>query len=1042
MGKIDNYLEKLQKKPTSAAGGPIEEKETVDLAALAALVHTPFPEKAFDEIVYKSLLPLMLLATKEEQGNEDLELAKTNAAKLTILFGDKEEALAYLQRYEKKNPDRKQLIHDACLFLLPAGEDWNINLWRGLAIKHMPKEALEKILPFAEKVEIYVNANRKELEGKAREKAANAVVKIKNAKNTLENRINLQIKNILSPNTSLTTLTNYMQNIGYKRAAENPEAAALFFRVGLRSNEFDQYLELKPVDDPQHIPDVGVIRLEDSPKFYLKKLDPHDPRAAILGKLTSCCQYLGGAGDSSAIHGITDPRGGFYVLCQQRSKDGPSKEDSIVAQCWAWRGKRNNLVFDSIESQCNFRQKHPEVIDGYFNKLADKLVREHDVKRVLIGSGGETPETLKVDRPLFPEQFIDYKGYSDARVQTILADELFKIASEPNQDPKMHLGLIKEWCAIVVLNEDSKEVLLPILTRLAPPEFPMAQFIEINENYKKLLNKTKTIKESVVDADWDEARWLALEDLIKQGADVNIPFGNMRDQFLLNQAIQAGRLSTVKLLLENKAVEVVNVVDSYGNTPLHGVRNAVIARLLIKHMDDLNAVNSSGETALITVLRSSLDSDSEAEMRTLDLAKALVENHAKVNVIDSGGNTPLYCAVSARLFKVTQYLLQNGADANLTQRVDKRMPLHQAVEEINLELVKLLVECGADVNAQDAYKNTALHQLARRRDRTSESCAQYMLQNNAEPNARDEKGRTPLLEAAERGHLGMVKILIEQGADVSSADDNQNTALHLAAGRGHLTVVQYLVNCGADVNAENSDSRTPLDCIAITNPSFDKIADILLRKGALDLKKSFKKEPLLQEAVLYRDLEVVKHFIEDWGAVVDVRNPSEKTPLIVAVGIPNVPIAKYLLKRGANVNAADQHGSTALSLASAKGDLDFIQDLVILGANVNAQNNDQNTALHLAAENGHLTVVQYLIGKGKAKIDFKNKDGKSAAEVATPEIADYFAAYFSGLEIKQHQQTAATLSKVGTFPSTDSRPDEDSVTSVKKTKPTGPAATS
>jgi len=62
---------------------------------------------------------------------------------------------------------------------------------------------------------------------------------------------------------------------------------------------------------------------------------------------------------------------------------------------------------------------------------------------------------------------------------------------------------------------------------------------------------------------------------------------------------------------------------------------------------------------------------------------------------------------------------------------------------------------------------------------------------------------TPLLLAAANGHLSVVEYLINQKADINAKDDIGNTHLHYAAVNGHLSVVEYLINQKADINAKN-----------------------------------------------------------------------------------------------------------------------------------------------------------------------------------------------------------------------------------------------
>jgi ankyrin repeat protein len=107
--------------------------------------------------------------------------------------------------------------------------------------------------------------------------------------------------------------------------------------------------------------------------------------------------------------------------------------------------------------------------------------------------------------------------------------------------------------------------------------------------------------------------------------------------------------------------------------------------------------------------------------------------------------------------------------------------------ERRLDIAKLLVEKGADVNALwGANVNP-------------QSGAAHMIDT------------TPLMFASLQGDIGMVKFLIDQQADVKAANSSGQTALHFAAQHGHRSVVELLLNANADVNALTREAKTPLD---------------------------------------------------------------------------------------------------------------------------------------------------------------------------------------------------------------------------------------
>jgi len=1115
MGVIDNYSNTLTSKPSESV-----EKAALDLQDISRLVQTSFPKAAFNEDVYRSLLPLTLLATQAEEGSENPDAAKANAAKLTILFGTTEKALNYLKSYEKKNPERTQMLHDACLFSLPAGEHWNIKLWQALANTHMPEKILERILPFAEKIETYVKTNSKAsvvrdhelslsqeydqehevnpnvladkinknfqatmkqqlnipLTGKISEeqirqlrtrmanltkedlekkhsieeeerrsaeetlkkkrknisqnqnKQAYIAEQLEKRSALIESNVKSQFKNLLSPNTTLDALLGYMNKLGYTRAKENPEAAALFFEHGLGEAQFEHYLKLKPVDDANHIPEVGLVRLDAYPGFYLQKLSPHDPRAAILGKLTSCCQSLGHAsGETSTIHGITDPRGGFYILCKQLSQNGPDRRDPIVAQCWAWRSQQNNLVFDSVESQVNARKNSPKIIYKYFDKLADLLVRQHGVKRVLVGLSLSTLESFQQEHqcPMVSEQPVGYYGHSDAikGKQRIMADEFFKLYSDVKSQTitnlESHRALVKEWCAICAINNGSETFLLPILTRLAPPGFNAAQTIELNRKYRQLLDRMDSADE------WGEDLWAEQERLITQGAHVTIPSAR-EEALLLTIASREGRLGTVKLLIDSGAsldasasyhpletavekghTEIIEyllskmvskkIMDTThtkkGNTLLHLAKNAVVTQLILNQIDDINAANIHGETPLHKAVGTPPEVASSKNQVHGDLPRVtlLVKHHAEVNTRNKKGQTPLYYSVINQDLNVAEYLLHNKANPDIPDKENQQTPLHMAAIQGNLPLVTLLVKQGASVNAKNIYSQTPLALV----DPTTETRVEiikYLLEHGAELNMKGNHYKTPLLhKAVDSKNMPLVHYLIEEaGADVDARDIHNETPLIKAISHSQFLIAHYLLELGANVDAADNSG-----CTALSN--------------AAELGDS------------EENLAFIKYLIEVRGAEI---NPKKTHPNDRACGTP------------------------ALCTAAKGGHLKVVAYLFEHGAEVNFAGENQNTALHLAAKNGHLAVVHYLIEEAKAKTNLTNAEKKSAAQVAADGAADSgaderakaVAAYFNQLKTKQTQQDVGALLKIGAFSHADHKAPGESINPVPAfTKLTRPA---
>lgn len=139
---------------------------------------------------------------------------------------------------------------------------------------------------------------------------------------------------------------------------------------------------------------------------------------------------------------------------------------------------------------------------------------------------------------------------------------------------------------------------------------------------------------------------------------------------------------------------------------------------------------------------------------------------------------------------------------------DDGRPLMQAAGKGQLDIVKVLVDKGADVNARNnEYGLTPLIYAA---SKGHLDVVKFLVDKGADVNAREENGLTPLIMAAGLDQIDIVKILVDKGADVNAKDNKGRTPLMFAAG-GQLNIVKFLVDKGADVNARSKSGRvTPL----------------------------------------------------------------------------------------------------------------------------------------------------------------------------------------------------------------------------------------
>jgi ankyrin repeat protein len=175
----------------------------------------------------------------------------------------------------------------------------------------------------------------------------------------------------------------------------------------------------------------------------------------------------------------------------------------------------------------------------------------------------------------------------------------------------------------------------------------------------------------------------------------------------------------------------------------------------------------------------------------IDAVRELIKGGANVNIADEVGQTPLLMAVQYNNMELVQLLLDAGADVNATT-VNGQTTLMRASLSANPALFRILLEKGVDVNAKTDKGLTALHQAANAYIPKPE-IVEMLLGANADPNAKTtDTGATPLMNAAENGHIEVVRMLLSAGADPSATNNEGQTAVQLAEAEHQVEVVSIL----------------------------------------------------------------------------------------------------------------------------------------------------------------------------------------------------------------------------------------------------------
>ncbi|PVD39591.1 hypothetical protein C0Q70_02226 [Pomacea canaliculata] len=321
------------------------------------------------------------------------------------------------------------------------------------------------------------------------------------------------------------------------------------------------------------------------------------------------------------------------------------------------------------------------------------------------------------------------------------------------------------------------------------------------------------------------------------------------------------------------------------------------------------------------------------------------------------GESLLSLACSAGYYELAQVLL--AMNANVEDRGIKGdcTPLMEAASGGYLEIVRLLILHGADVNAQSSAGNTPLHSAA---------CGGHvevvkeLITSGASVEVHNENGHTPLMEAASAGYVEVARLLLEAGAGINThSNEFKESALTLACYKGHLEMVKFLLEAGADQEHKTDEMHT-----ALMEASMDghvEVARLLLDSGAQVNMPADSFESPLTLAACGGHVELANLLIER-GANIEEVNDEGYTPLMEAAREGHEEMVALLLSHGADINAqTEETQETALTLACCGGFLEVADFLIKAGADIEL---GCSTPLMEAAQEGHLDLVRYLLGAG------------------------------------------------------------------------------
>ena len=299
--------------------------------------------------------------------------------------------------------------------------------------------------------------------------------------------------------------------------------------------------------------------------------------------------------------------------------------------------------------------------------------------------------------------------------------------------------------------------------------------------------------------------------------------------------------------------------------------------------------------------------------------------------------------------------------------------LHLATWGGHPEIVRLLLERGADVNAQDGGGQTPVS-LAARWGRSD--LMDIFLAHGADTSIRDDQGRTLLHYAAQYDHVEVMRALISRGFDVN-VQAITGTPLHSAAFMGRLAAARLLLDHGADPERRGAYGWKPLHvaCVSATRePINADLVRLLLDRGADVAARSDDGITPLVLASQNRDSAVVTLLLER-GARPESAVPRGYSALRSAVDAKAPAIARLLLARGADPNQrySPPGNQRLLSRTAQDGDLPTARVLLDFGADPGLADDRGLTPLHEAAREGHVEMIRLLLAH-RAQVNARDRN--------------------------------------------------------------------
>lgn len=399
-------------------------------------------------------------------------------------------------------------------------------------------------------------------------------------------------------------------------------------------------------------------------------------------------------------------------------------------------------------------------------------------------------------------------------------------------------------------------------------------------------------------------------------------------------AAYRNNLEMMRHLLSKRAK--TTIIDSHGYSVLNfaastGQTDPKLYDFIINecNADPLKEKNRNGANALLLVL---------PHLKNYQLADYFIEKGLDINSLDNDGNGAFIYAASSGNKEILKILLQKGLPYKNVNKKGGNAMLRATQGSRrgynSLEFFKYLEGLGITPNVTNSDGKNPLHNLSF--SNNDIATLNYFISKGVDINKADKEGNTPLLNAAARNSLEVIKLFSKPSSTINHLNKDGHSALTKAISNSP-EVVGHLLEKGADATVVDKKGNH-LGYYLIHSYNAEKKQEfktklkLLTSKGMSFLKAHKSGNSPYHLALEKNDIELLE-LLKDFNINLDLKNKNGETALHqAAMTAKNTTILKYLIAKGANKNIKTDFGESVFDLAKenevltqSKADLNFLK---------------------------------------------------------------------------------------------------------------------